>query len=105
LRLELTDVLEAGSGRGLEDDRMALAALPAGDTRTIAIFTPAWEPPLLEFLDFLAALRERVGSAASIIVTPVAEDLEDVSPVERDTWAYAIGRSTDPRLYLETGAA
>ena len=30
---------------------------------TLIVFTPAWEPPLLELLDFLAELRRRVGPA------------------------------------------
>ncbi|MBN1238164.1 MAG: DUF2868 domain-containing protein [Gammaproteobacteria bacterium] len=104
LGLELTDVLEAGGGRELDEDRRALDAIAGSDARTLVIFTPAWEPPLLEFLDFLTALRQRVGDA-SIVVTPVSEDRGDVTAIERDTWAQAIGRLTDPRLYLETGAA
>ena len=43
--------------------------LAASGARTFIVFTPAWEPPLLELLDFLAELRRRVGAGAAIVVT------------------------------------
>jgi len=67
------------------------------------VFTPAWEPPLLELLDFLAELRRRVGAAASIVVTPVPDGERAVTEVERATWSSAIARLADPRAYVETG--
>jgi hypothetical protein len=105
LGLELTAVAEAGGSRVLNADRAVLEQIGAADVRTLVVFTPAWEPPLLEFLDFVAELRRRVGSAASIIVTPVADETREVSELERDTWARAVGRLADPHLYVETGAA
>lgn len=105
LGVDVTSVVEAGGGRALDEDREALEALSGTSAATLVIFTPAWEPPLLEFLDFLTELRSRVGDRASIVVAPVSEDRGDVTPMERDTWAHAIGRLTDPRLYVETGAA
>jgi hypothetical protein len=105
LGLELTTVVEAGGGRALDEDRQALDALSRTDDATLVIFTPAWEPPLLEFLDFVTALRSRVGDRSSIVVTPVSEDRGEVTAIERDTWTRAVARLTDPRLYVETGAA
>jgi hypothetical protein len=69
------------------------------------LFTPAWEPPLLEFLDFVTALRRRIGSAASIVVLPVPDEPREVTAVERDMWASALAKLGDPHLYVETGAA
>jgi hypothetical protein len=68
-------------------------------------WSPAWEPPLLELLDFLAELRRRVGTAASIVVAPVPERAREVSTVELETWMRAMGRLADPHLYVETGSA
>jgi len=69
------------------------------------VLTRAWEPPLLEFLDFVAALRSALGSEPSIIVSPVAESTTGVEPQQRETWSRAIGRLADPHLYLETGGS
>jgi hypothetical protein len=105
LGLDLAAIAEAGGSRGFGADHEALEQIAAGGARTLVVFTPAWEPPLLELLDFLAALRRRVGNAVSIIVTPVPDEARNVSAIEHDTWARAVGRLADPHLYVETGAA
>lgn len=104
LGLELTRVVEAGGSPDLDADRRAAEALAEGRGPVI-VFTPAWEPPLLEFLDFLATLREHTGKDTSIVVMPVGEADEPVGDVERETWAQAVGRLADPQVYVETGAA
>jgi hypothetical protein len=104
LGFELTALVEAGGSPELDVDRRAAEEIAAG-TGPVVVFTPAWEPPLLEFLDFLAAVRERAGPSASIVVAPVAESAEPPGEVERDTWARAVGRMADPHVYVETGAA
>ena len=104
LGLDVTTVMEAGTGE-LSADRTALEQLTANASQALVVFTPAWEPPLLELLDFLAELRRRIGPAASIIVAPVPDGAREVSDVERATWTRAIGRLADPKLYVETGAA
>ena len=105
LGLELTALVEAGGSRELGADREAVDEIARAGNGPLLIFTPAWEPPLLEFLDFLSALRERAGKNVSIVVTPVPEPEQQVSDVERDTWARAIGRLADPKVYVETGTA
>lgn len=103
--LELAAVAEAGGSPELGGDVDAISAIVSSGEGTLLVFTPAWEPPLLEFLDFLSALRERAGSDRSIVVAPVGEAEQAVSDVERETWSRAVGRLADPRLYVETGAA
>lgn len=104
LGVGLSTIVEAGGGRTLDEDRAAVAQLRGG-TGAVVVFTRAWEPPLLEFLDFVAQLRSALGAAPSIVVSPIAEDAAPVDAAHRDTWARALGRSADPHLYLETGAA
>jgi hypothetical protein len=104
LGLDVVGVAEAGGGRALATDRAALERLAADALQTVVVFTPAWEPPLLELLDFLAEVRRRVGTAASIVVTPVPDGARTVTDVERATWSRAIARLADPKLYVETGA-
>jgi hypothetical protein len=105
LGLSVGAVVEAGSTRGLAGDTRALDAIAQGGASTLVVFTPAWEPPLLELLDFLSALRARLGAAASIIVAPVPGESRAVTPVEHETWSRAIGKLRDPHMYVETGAA
>jgi hypothetical protein len=104
LGLDLVAVVEAGGSRTLGADRQALDALAATDPGTVVVLTPAWEPPLLELLDFLGELRKRVGAEHSIVVAPVAAAASTVTAVEHETWARAIGKLRDPRLYVEASA-
>jgi hypothetical protein len=104
LGLDVLDVAEAGAGQ-LTTDRAALEHLATDRSQTLIVFTPAWEPPLLELRDFLAQLRQRIGPAASIVVAPVPDGPRAVTEVERATWHRAIAQLADPKLYLETGAA
>ena len=102
LGLDATAVVEAGGSRTLAHDRAALEQLAQSGARTFVVFTPAWEPPLLELLDFLTELRRRVSPGAAIVVTPVPDEERAVSEVERDTWVRAVGRLADPHFYVET---
>jgi hypothetical protein len=104
LDLELVAIVEAGGSRTLNADRQALEAIGPGEPGTTVVFTPAWEPPLLELLDFLGQIRHRVGAEHSIVVAPVADEARAVTAVEHETWARAIGRLRDPRLYVEAAA-
>jgi hypothetical protein len=102
--LDLTAIAEAGGSRTLGADRQALDSLASSEPGAVVVFTPAWEPPLLELLDFLSELRARVGAEHSIVVAPVADGAREVTAVEHDTWARAVGRLRDPRLYVEANA-
>jgi hypothetical protein len=103
LGLEVASVVAAGGGE-LAADRAALERLTANSGDMLLVLTPAWEPPLLELLDFLAELRRRAGSDVSIVVAPVPDGPRAVTDVERATWTRAIARLADPKLYVETGA-
>jgi hypothetical protein len=104
LGLELDAVVEAGGSRTLGADRQALDAIGGAEPGTVVVLTPAWEPPLLELLDFLGELRRRVGPEHSIVVAPIADEARTVTSVEHETWARAVGRLRDPKLYVEAGA-
>jgi hypothetical protein len=103
LRLAVGTVLELGGG-SLADQRQTLERL-AKTQDPVVVLTPAWEPPLLEFVDFLGELRTVIGPSASIIVVPVAEDARAITAIERENWSRAVGRARDPRAYVEAGDA
>lgn len=66
----------------------------------LLIFTKGWEPPLLEFLDFLDGVRSAIGPRTSITVVPINVAADAVEPADRDVWARALSRRDDPRLYV-----
>lgn len=94
--------VEAGGGRSLDEDRTAIASIDSG-RGTVVVLVRAFEPPLLELLDFLRALRDRLGPATSIIVLPVPASSDRVEALHRDTWTATVARLHDPATYVETG--
>ena len=79
--------------------QLAAAAAAAGYRRVVVV-TKGWEPPLLEFSDFLAEVREALGAACSVTVVPLALGGGRVEADERDVWARALARNGDGRLYV-----
>ncbi|TNF79054.1 MAG: DUF2868 domain-containing protein [Gammaproteobacteria bacterium] len=68
--------------------------------KRLVIFSKGWEPPLLEFSDFLEALRASIGDAATLVVVPINTRGDGVEPGDREIWAEFLGRHGDPRLYV-----
>jgi hypothetical protein len=92
----------------LESDaqqREALAVLvrAGGDdaAQRAIVLTRGWEPPLLEFGDFLGLVRAIVGASASLTVVPIDVSGSRVDAADRAVWAQALGRLRDPRLYVQ----
>ena len=96
-----TTVLEAGSG-ALAQDRQSLGLL-AATSDPVVVLTPSWEPPLLEFVDFLGELRGAIGPSRSIVVVPVPEDGQEIGASERENWSRAVGRARDPNACIDPG--
>ena len=96
-------VLCVGVGRGTAGWAAMLAEFFAAEGKPfsrVVIFSKGWEPPLLEFADFLEALRHRLGQAATIVVVPINTRGDGIDPAEREIWAEFLGRHDDPRLYV-----
>lgn len=77
-----------------------LAAAATGGPRRVVLVTKGWEPPLLEFADFVTMLREELGSDCSITVAPLDVSGSRVRAADREVWAQALSRQRDPRLYV-----
>ncbi len=96
-------VLRVGVRRGADGWRSALAEFLAGPAKPLSrvvVFSKGWEPPLLEFSDFLEALRAGLGEAATIVVVPINTRGDGIEPADRAVWAGFLGRHGDPRLYV-----
>ena len=85
-------VRDAGGRRGLEEDAEAIAA-SRETAGPIAVCVRAYEPPLLEMLDFLVDLRGGVGADRQIVVVLLGGEGSDL-----DAWRRKLGALGDPGL-------
>ena len=104
LHKEITQLVEAGGGRELQDDNGAIRTIAEGKPRAVLVFVRAWEAPLLDLQDFLANLRAALGPACSIVVVPIGAAGTTADEPQRMTWARWVGRIGDPAIYMESGA-
>lgn len=86
------EALHAGGGRALDDDRRAIAEASRGEG-VVRVVVKAWEPPVLELLDFLGDLRKSLGDGRAIEVQPVGEG-------DRAVWRKKLASVGDPWLRL-----
>jgi hypothetical protein len=104
LQRSIGAVFEAGGGRALSADKAIIDEVASRAPSTVLVFVSAWEAPLLDLRDFLAALRERLGARCSLVLVPVGENGEAPTRTQRNTWSHWTARIADPALYMETGA-
>ncbi len=93
--------LQAGGDASIELDEQTIAAAAASEPgASIVVLVRAWEPPMLELLDFLGELRRAAGRERLIIVAPVAlgADGTIAAPNERDLaqWRRKVRAMGDP---------
>lgn len=82
----------------------AAAGALRGGPRRVLVMTKGWEPPLLEFNDFLGLTREVLGGGCSITVVPMSLG-GGVAANDRAVWAGALARVRDPHLYVQDADA
>jgi hypothetical protein len=97
--LPLADV---GGAESPETDRERARALagPITGQGGIAILVKAWEPPLLELLDFLQEFRGTLPDTTPLVIFPLAPEsdgrLVPGKPDHRATWRRRVGTVGDP---------
>jgi len=76
------------------------------DDQPILIITRAWEPPVAELFDFLAALRERTRQAQPIHLLPVGFDERNAATAptdaQLDLWRRRTAAARDPWITVVT---
>ena len=96
-RLQIRD---AGGRRTLAEDAERIAEVAAGEGG-IGLCVRAYEPPVLEVVDFLADLRAAVGPGRALVVWLLGGGAE-----EHTAWAHQLTHLGDPALVLaELGSA
>ena len=95
--------LDIGLGATSSDIQEVLARLPQKPNR-VGVVVKGWEPPLLEFLDFLDHLRKEIGASPEIVVQP--RPLPDSFLREEDVkaWRSTLSKSHDAKLYVEASS-
>ena len=113
-RLAAETVQAAGGSATVQHDQALLRQLAddAPEDGQVAIVVKAWEPPLLEFVDFARALRHALGRGRMILVMPVGVDPAGApaapSDSQRGVWQRKLTQLGDPWLRvvdLPPGAA
>lgn len=105
LGLHCDEVRTIGGTQGYDEDLRIVAAVCESRPATVVVLTKAFEPPLLELLDLLEALRECIGPDVSVRVVPLARQGAVPSTADIGTWRHALERLADPATYLETISA
>ncbi len=98
--IEAVRFYQAGGAQTTAADAKIIASLCEAQPKAIAVLVKSWEPPLLEFLDFLHALRQRCGEKIPLIVLLGGAD-DGVSPLDHETWRVTLRQLRDPKLQIE----
>ncbi|MEA3291944.1 MAG: DUF2868 domain-containing protein [Pseudomonadota bacterium] len=98
--IEAVRFYSAGGAQTTAADAEIIASLCDAHPEAVALLVKSWEPPLLEFLDFLHALRQRCGKKIPLIVLLGGAD-DGVSPRDHEIWRVTLRRLRDPKLQIE----
>ena len=96
-------MLYAGRMDSIDEDEQTIDTVAkAKHNPDILVAVKSWEPPLLEFMDFLDALREAVGSERLITVTPIMFDHKrefvPADPDDLEVWKKRLQSRGDSRM-------
>ena len=90
---------DAGGARTLDQDRAVSKNLAGQAERDSVASVRAWEPPMAEFVDFVAGLRRELGADRDIAVVPVGvSDDHRPLPQELAMWRRRLDALGDPWL-------
>ncbi|CAB1276509.1 DUF2868 domain-containing protein [Candidatus Nitrosacidococcus tergens] len=103
LALDIKHIISGGGKNTIDQDQSIIEELKNTATQlAIIIVVKAWEPPLLDFLDFLEMLRADIGSERQITVIPIAlntdQKLTPADDKDLDIWGRKLQSLGDPKL-------
>ncbi len=100
LGIEPLDHLYAGGRQTTEQDQELVLGLCRRKPEGVGILVKAWEPPMLDFLDFVKSLRRQCGQKMPIIILLWGGE-QGGAITDRDTWQLTLGQLSDPDLHIE----
>jgi len=100
---QIIGVRHAGGRSSISEDEETVAALAASPASSgIALVVKAWEPPVMELIDFLRDLRQSAGPRRLIIVAPTGiQTTGQLTPpraADLAQWEKRMRRLQDPAL-------
>jgi len=101
LGIEALKFLRAGGRQTTEQDLELIASLCQGRPEGVCILAKAWEPPMLDLLDFVRGIRQQCGRKKPLIVL-LRGGPEGVTAADRETWQLTLGQLGDPDLHVES---
>lgn len=99
--IEITHRYEAGGHQSLLADRQLAERVAQHHSEGVVVAVKAWEPPTLDFSDFLSALRQQLGAEPVIVVLLMAMDTRPITSTQLETWEAGLFDLADPALYVE----
>ena len=92
--------LMAGGTRTTDQDNATIVSLCKLKPEGVAVIVKSWEPPLLEFLDFIHSIREQCNRQQAIIIL-LWGGRDGVDRRDRETWQLTLRQLKDPDLHIE----
>ena len=99
--IEPVKTFSAGGHRTLSEDQDIVKHISGYRPEGIAIVVKSWESPMLEFLDFVRALRDHAGPACPIVILLIPTPGNQVAPHQLESWETSLASLSDPALYVE----
>jgi hypothetical protein len=103
LAVETKALLNAGGSASLDEDQKIIARLSkTPSNQPIVLIVKSWEPPLLEFLDFVRGLRAAVGPHRILKVVPLGlNDKASATPLDLEVWQNKLATLGDPWVEVQ----
>jgi len=98
--LKNQNIINAGGENSLQQDIENLYNLDITLGKSICIVTKSWEPPLLEFHDYIKSLREHFGAEASISIQPIDTSGDYANTADTEVWRQSIAKLQDAKVYV-----
>jgi fructose-specific component phosphotransferase system IIB-like protein len=93
-------IIRVGGEHALQKSDELLNNQNTENVRNIHIFTKAWEPPLLEFHDFIKTLRKNFGNNTSISIQPIAAENSARNKTDLEIWRHSLEKLQDSKVYV-----
>lgn len=98
--IEALELLRAGGRQTTEQDQQLATSMCRHKPEGVGILVKAWEPPLLDLLDFVRDIRRQCGRRKPLIVL-LWGGPDGVAATDRETWQLTLGQLGDPDLHVE----
>jgi hypothetical protein len=94
--IDSSDIFEAGGMHSLEEDRQVTKRAKG----EILLYVKAWEPPTMDFVDFLKALSEKQDLSIAVYPLGTPQRASIATDAEFEIWAAKIAALKDKNIRM-----